>query len=162
MDDWEEPANTHPTVVILSACLAAAHVERVSGEDLLKAYAVGFEVITRLGELLALDHYKSGFHSTSTIGTSGVAAAVSRLLKLNFQETTHALWIAASQSSGFCRQFGTNVIPLQAGFAARGAIESALLARAGLTGNSNAIESERGFAGLMGVAGGQLNQLGNL
>ncbi len=161
LDDWEESANIHPTVVILPACLAAAHIERVTGEDLVQAYAVGFEVIARLGELLTLDHYKRGFHSTGTIGAIGAAAAVSRLLKLDIRSTTHALSIAASQSSGFCMQFGTNVKPLQVGFAARAAIESALLARAGTTGHSEVVESERGFAGLMGVAGGQLNHLGN-
>ena len=161
LDDWEEPANTHPTVVILPACLAAAHIERVSGEDLVSAYAVGFEVIVRLGQFVTLDHYKRGFHSTSTIGAIGAAAAVSRLLKLDVRSTTHALSIAASQASGFCVQFGTNVKPLQAGFAARAGIESALLARAGISGYSQVIESERGFAGLMGTIGGELNQLGN-
>lgn len=161
LDDWEEPANTHPTVVILPACLAAAHIERISGEDLVSAYAVGFEVITRLGQFVTLDHYKRGFHSTSTIGLIGAAAAVCRLLKLDIRSTTHALSIAASQSSGFSMQFGTNVKPLQAGFAARAAIESALLARAGTTAQTEVIESERGFAGLMGVVGGALNCLGD-
>ena len=161
LDDWEEPANTHPTVVILPACLAAAHIKRSSGEDLVTAYAVGFEVIARLGELVTLDHYKRGFHSTGTIGAIGATAAVSRLLKLDIRATTHALSIAASQSSGFSMQFGTNVKPLQAGFAARTAIESALLARVGTTARPEAIESERGFAGLMGVAGGALNRLGD-
>ena len=161
LDDWEEPANTHPTVVILPACLAAAHIERVSGEDLVSAYAVGFEVIVRLGQFVTLDHYKRGFHSTSTIGAIGAAAAVSRLLKLDVHSTTHALSIAASQASGFCMQFGTNVKPLQAGFAARAGIESALLARAGISGHVEVIESERGFAGLMGTIDGELNQLGN-
>ena len=161
LDDWEEPANTHPTVVILPACLAAAHIKRASGEDLIAAYAVGFEVIARLGELVTLDHYKRGFHSTGTIGAIGATAAVCRLLKLDVRSTTHALSIAASQSSGFSMQFGTNVKPLQAGFAARAAIESALLARVGTNAQPEAIESERGFAGLMGVAGGVLNRLGD-
>lgn len=161
LDDWEEPANTHPTVVIFPACLAAARIERISGEDLFAAYAVGFETIARLGELVTLDHYKRGFHSTGTIGAIGATAAISRLLQLDVRSTTHALSIAASQSSGFSMQFGTDVKPLQAGFAARAAIESALLARAGTTGQSEVIESERGFAGLMGMAGGKLKRLGN-
>lgn len=161
LDDWEEPANTHPSVVILPACLAAAHIKRISGEDLVSAYAVGFEVIARLGQYITIDHYKRGFHSTGTIGAIGATAAVSRLLKLDISSTIHALSIAASQASGFCVQFGTNVKPLQAGFAARAAIESAVLARAGVTGHLEVLESERGFAGLMGVKGGELNNVGN-
>ncbi len=161
LDDWEAPANTHPSVVLLPACLAIAHRKRISGEDLLAAYAIGFEVIVRLGEALTLDHYNRGFHSTATIGSIGAAAAVARLLRLDVQATTHALSIATTQASGYTLQFGTHTKPLQAGFAARIGVESGLLAEAGITATHNVIESTRGFAGLMGVAERALNPLGN-
>ncbi len=160
LDDWEEPANTHPTVVLLPACLAAAHITHVCGQSLAAAYAVGFEVIARLGEALTLDHYQRGFHSTGTIGAIGAAAAVARLMKLDQVSTAYALSIAASQASGFTLQFGTNTKPLQAGFAARAGLEAACLAQAGATGALSAIDSRRGFAGLMGVAGRTLKRLG--
>jgi len=64
LDDWEEPGNTHPTVVLLPALLATAHLRTASGADLCAAYAVGAEIIMRLGEALTLDHYARGFHST--------------------------------------------------------------------------------------------------
>ena len=54
-------------------------------------------------------------------------------------------------------QFVTNVKPLQVGFAVRAGIESALLARAGISGHAEVIESERGFAGLMWTIDGELN-----
>ena len=160
LDDWEEPANTHPTVVLLPACLAAAHGQCVSGAELLGAYAVGFEVIVRLGEALTLDHYNRGFHSTATLGSIGAAAAVSRLLNLDHQATAHALSLAATQASGYTLQFGTHAKPLQAGFAARTGVESACLAKAGVTANPNLIESSRGFAGLLGDSDGSLKSLG--
>ncbi len=159
-DDWEGAANTHPTVVLLPALLAAAQNAPVSGQQLLTAYAVGFELIARLGEAATLDHYNRGFHTTATIGSIGAAAAVSKLLGLDVQSTANALSIATSQASGFTLQFGTNVKPLQAGFAARAGVEAALLARAGLTANADIIESERGFAGLFANGGFRFKSFG--
>lgn len=160
LDDWEEPGNTHPTVVILPACLAAAQVVRASGADLLAAYAVGFETIARLGEAVSLDHYARGFHSTATLGAIGAAASVARLLRLRAEQAAHALALAASQASGYTVQFGSNAKPVQAGFAARAGLEAALMARAGVTAQPCVIEDARGFAGLMGRAGIPLRPLG--
>ena len=161
LDDWEAAANTHPTVVLLPALLAVSYNKRVSGQQLLIAYAVGFELIARLGEAVTLDHYNRGFHSTATIGSIGSAAAVAKLLDLNVPTTANALAIAATQASGFTLQFGTNVKPLQAGFAARTGVEAALLAKAGITANTDIIENERGFAGLFGIAGQPMTNLGD-
>ena len=159
LDDCEAPANTHPTVVLLPACLAACRGRKISGMQLLSAYAVGFEVIARIGVSVTMDHYNRGFHSTGTIGTIGAAAAVAKLLNLNVPETIHALSIAATQSSGYTKQFGTNTKPIQAGLAARAGYEAACLASAGATAHPEIIESERGFSGLMGIAGRPIENL---
>ena len=150
LDDWEEPGNTHPTVVLLPALLAAAHIKTARGAELLAAYAVGAEIIMRLGEALTLDHYARGFHSTATLGTIGAAGAVARLLNLSEEQTAHALALSVSQATGYTLQFGSNAKPLQAGWAARGGLESALLAAQGVTGQPHVLDSNRGFAGLMG------------
>ena len=90
LDDWEEPGNTHPTVILLPALLAAAHLRPASGARLLAAYSVGTEIIMRLGVAVSLEHYTRGFHTTATLGTIGVAGAVARLLSLTPLQTTHA------------------------------------------------------------------------
>ena len=160
LDDWEEPANTHPSVIILPAVLAIAATRQVSGAELVAAYAVGFETIARLGEAVSLDHYARGFHSTGTLGAVGVAAASARLMRLDAVCAAHALSLAATQASGFTMQFGTDAKPLQAGLAARAGLESALMAEAGATGRLHVLEDARGFAGLMGRAGRPLPPLG--
>lgn len=161
LDDWEEPGNTHPTVVILPACLAAAHLRAVSGGDLLRAYAVGFEITARLGEVVSLDHYARGFHSTATLGAIAAAAAVCRILDLTVEQGARALSLAASQAVGYTLQFGSNAKPFQAGAAARAGLESALLARAGTTAQTRVLEDARGFAGLMGGMAAPLKPLGD-
>ncbi|MEO1460212.1 MAG: MmgE/PrpD family protein, partial [Pseudomonadota bacterium] len=90
-DDWEEPGNTHPTVVLFPAIFAAAHLALVSGQRFLAAYAVGFEVIARLGQALGLAHYARGFHTTATLGALGAAAAAARALGLDAARAAHAI-----------------------------------------------------------------------
>ncbi|MEO0822295.1 MAG: MmgE/PrpD family protein, partial [Pseudomonadota bacterium] len=150
-DDWEEPGNTHPTVVLFPAIFAAAHLAPVSGQRFLAAYAVGFEVIARLGQALGLAHYARGFHTTATLGALGAAAAAARALGLDAARAAHAIGLAASQAQGYTLQFGSHAKPLQAGAAARAGIEAALLARAGCTARLDVICDPRGMAGLLGT-----------
>ncbi|WP_052262034.1 MmgE/PrpD family protein [Leisingera sp. ANG-M1] len=151
LDDWEEPGNTHPTIVIFPALLAVAETVPLTGARMFAAYAVGFEMICRLGEAVTLDHYTRGFHSTATLGTIGAAAACARALGLTAEQIGNAMAIAVSQATGYTLQFGSSVKPLQAGFAARAAYEAALLARAGATAKPEVLDSVRGFNGLMGA-----------
>ena len=150
LDDWEEPGNTHPTVVLLPALLAAAHLKPVSGHDLLAAYAVGCEIIMRLGEGVTLDHYARGFHSTATLGAIGAAGAVGQQLSLDAAQISQALSIATSRAIGYTVQFGSNAKPLQAGFAAQAGVEAAVLAAQGATGQPQVLDHPRGFVGLLG------------
>lgn len=150
LDDWEEPGNTHPTVVLLPALLAVAQAHPVSGRTLLNAYAMGTEIIMRLGEAITLEHYARGFHATATLGAIGAAGAVAHLMRLPAQQVTHALALSVSQAVGYTAQFGSNAKPLQAGFAARAGVEAACLAAIGVTAQAKVLDAPRGFAGLMG------------
>ncbi len=150
LDDWEEPGNSHPTVVLLSSLLAAASLRPASGSDLLAAYAVGTEIIMRLGEAVSLDHYTRGFHTTATLGALGATGVAGRLLRLPEGQMEHALAIAVSQAIGYTLQFGSNAKPLQAGFATRAGLECALLAEQDVTGMTSVLDHKRGFAGLLG------------
>ena len=155
LDDWEEPGNTHPTVVLLPALLGGASVAAenditISGDDVLNAYCVGAEVIMRLGQAITLSHYERGFHSTATLGALGAAAAVSRLLNLDEHQISNALGFATSQATGYTSQFGSHAKPLQAAWPARAGLESACLALSGLNAKPDTLFSQRGFTGLMG------------
>ena len=148
-DDWEEAANSHPSVVMLPALWALAAERGASGEAVATAYAAGFEVIVRLGEAFNFEHYNRGWHTTATLGVIGVAAAVSRLIGLDADRTGNALSLAISQASGYTCQFGSSGKALQAGFAARNGLMAALLAEQGLTGQPGVLDGPTGFATLM-------------
>ncbi len=147
-DDWEIPGNTHPSVAIFPALLAAATGRRLGGRALAEAYVVGFEIIARLGEGLNFEHYEAGWHSTATFGPIGAAAAVARIEGFDAETAAHAVAIAVSRASGLTAQFGSDVKPLQAGFAAEAGLTAAKLAAAGLKGQPHILEGPRGYNAL--------------
>ena len=144
-DDMCFVSLAHPSAPLVPAVLAAAESEGLSGRAVLDAYVVGFEIEARLGRLMNPRHYQRGWHCTSTLGTIGAAAAVSRLLGLDARAAGHALAIAASEASGLKENFGSMVKPLHAGLAARNGVVAALLAQAGMTASSAAIDGRQGF-----------------
>ncbi|CAI8425106.1 MAG: Uncharacterised protein [SAR116 cluster bacterium MED-G04] len=163
LDDWEEPANTHPTVVILPAVLALLDVmarpvndsvndpvnDPVSGDAVADAYAIGFEVVARIGDALGIEHYARGFHATATIAPYGAAAACCRLMGLKPVEVAHALGLVASRAIGYTAQFGTDAKPFQAGSAAEAGLIAATLAAHGVTANPAILDHDRGVAALL-------------
>jgi 2-methylcitrate dehydratase PrpD len=140
----------HPSAPLVSAALAAAEAAHASGRALLDAYVVGFELECRLGIVMNPRHYhQRGWHCTSTIGTLGAAAAVSRVLGLDSQATRHALGIAASSACGLKENLGSMVKPLHAGMAARNGITAARLAQHGFTASAHAIDGPQGYLAAM-------------
>ena len=148
-DDMCFVSLAHPSAPLVAAALAAAEVAGASGRALLDAYVVGFELEGRFGRAMNPRHYQRGWHCTATLGTIGAAAAASRLLRLDASATGHALSIAASEASGLKENFGTMVKPLHAGLAARNGVVAALLAQAGMTASSGAIDGPQGFLAAM-------------
>jgi 2-methylcitrate dehydratase PrpD len=149
-DDWEVPGNTHISVLLFPAILAASCERPLSGEEAIDAYLAGYETIARIGQAINLEHYSQGWHATATIGAIGVAAAVSRLLQLDSEQTVNALAIATSRALGYNAQFGSEAKPLQVGFAVEGGIMAAHLAATGLTGQAHMLEHASGMVALMG------------
>jgi 2-methylcitrate dehydratase PrpD len=148
----------HPSAPLVPAVLAAAESRRLAGRAVLDAYVVGFEIEARLGRLMNPRHYQRGWHCTSTLGTVGAAAAVSRLLRLDAAAAGHALAIAASEASGLKENFGTMVKPLHAGLAARNGVLAALLAQAGMTASERALDGPQGFLHALDSEGAGLDE----
>ena len=128
-DDTHASVRGHPSAPIVAAALAAAETSGASGAQLVDAYLIGLEVAGRAGRSLGPSHAARGFHSTSTLGVLGAAAASARLLGLNPPRATAALGIAASSAAGLRLNFGSMTKPLHAGQAARAGLLAGLLAQ---------------------------------
>jgi 2-methylcitrate dehydratase PrpD len=149
-DDVHASVRGHTSTVLFPALLGCASLLFAEGHlpsagQLLDASVIGVETMGLLGLALGPDHYEAGFHATATLGAIGAAAASSALLGLNERETAIALGLAATQSAGLRSQFGSDGKPLHAGLAARSGLMSALLARAGFQGASEALDGPNGF-----------------
>jgi 2-methylcitrate dehydratase PrpD len=144
-DDTSFALMGHPSVPLLAAALACAEAETGDGADVALAYVLGFEIDAALGLAVNPAHYTRGWHATSSIGTLGCAAAAARLLRLDVDQTRHALGIAATLASGLKENFGSMTKPFHAGHAAQNGVRAAQLAREGLTASDEALEGRQGY-----------------
>lgn len=157
-DDYHATFRGHPTTVVLSALMALSHKAPAVGvQAFLDAYIVGVELAGRLGKAIGTRHYSAGFHSTATLGTVAATGAACRLLNLTLSQTQIALGLAATQASGLRSQFGSAAKPLHAGLAARSAVGSALLAKAGFAGQADGVVES--FLQALGFGAEQPQQL---
>lgn len=153
--DWDDMNATlfgHPSCTLVPAILACVEAVPASGGVLLAAYIAGLEVDARLGRIANPDHYRRGWHATATLGVLGATAAASRMLGLAPDTTRHALGTAASAAGGLRANFGTMTKALHAGRAAAEGVHAALLARAGYTASSEALDGPSGFFAALGAS----------
>lgn len=146
LDDIHKASIVHAATVIMPAALAVAEWKNCSGQQLLEAIIVGYEVAFRIGETVTPAHYYY-FHNTATCGTFGATAAVCKLLQLNEEQIVHALGSAGTQAAGLWEFIEDGVMSkqLHPGNAGVNGIISALLAEVGFTGASAILEGKRGF-----------------
>src|SRR5262250_3281691 len=144
-DDWDAFIHAgHPTCMVAAAALSLGEVIGSSGKDLLKAYALAIEILTKIAAN-APNVQDRGFHSTPVWGSIGAAVAWASLMRLGPAKSKATLGIAASAAGGIHRQQGSMVKPFHAANAARNGVEAALLAEKGFTADAAIIESPRGF-----------------
>jgi 2-methylcitrate dehydratase PrpD len=136
----------HPSVSLVPAVFALGEQVNASGRDVLLAYAVGFEVMAKIGRTTQPAHsLEGGWHSTGTIGAFGATAACCKLLGLDAGQIGRALGIVYSMTSGNVKNFGTMCKPLHAGLAARNAVEAALWSELGFTSVPSPFDGYRNF-----------------
>jgi 2-methylcitrate dehydratase PrpD len=144
-DDWEPFIHAgHPSSMVVGAALSLAEPIGASGRDLLRAYVLGIEVLTKIAGA-SPNLQARGFHSTPVLGSLGAAVASASLLKLDPDKIRAALGVAASGCGGIHRQQGSMVKPFHAGNSARNGVEAALLAKRGFTADPAIFEAPRGF-----------------
>lgn len=149
-DDVHYGIHGHPSAVLFPAVIAAADSAGVDGATMLSGYLAGIGVMAAMNHAFGPRHYSVGWHSTSTCGAIGAAAAVARVWGLDAQLSAYAMSIAASMAGGVRANFGTVVKPMHAGFAARAGVEAASLARAGVVPADDALGGRFGAVAVFG------------
>jgi len=151
IDDHIDTGGGHPGAYSTAVSLALAEKGRANGRAIIAAIAAGYETAWRLGRTLSPASTSNGWHSQSTIGAFASTAVAAKLLNLNAGQLAQAFAIAGSQASGTGEygMSGGEVKRMHSGLAARAGIQSAMLAKGGLTGPLTIFEGKYGMVRML-------------
>jgi 2-methylcitrate dehydratase PrpD len=144
-DDFEPVTKAHPGSSAVPAALAVAEKEGRSGQEFIRAVALGYDMSCRLlmalGPDLVRDSHRSAEGTSSTFGALGAAASLARL---DEQGMRFAISYAAQQVSGLwsCVKDEDHIEKAFdfAGMGARNGVTAVDMAQAGLTGVADVLD----------------------
>ena len=153
MDFTAAGADASMQTTIIPAAIAMAEEKKINGEILITAITAALESQWRVS--MALDSKgtafkQKGFYVTSASGPLGAAAACSKILNLDENQTTMALSIGASEAFGpsYCAYMGeARGKVLFCGLSAYMGLMAAYMAKEGLTSVIDVMEADGGFLG---------------
>src|SRR5262249_27843916 len=146
-DDMAMP-DLHPSGSIVPVVLAVCEWQSASGAQAIAATAVALELCLRLGRAgydptsRSSRFLQRGQDPTAICGTLAGAAAAAKLLGLDAKAIANAIGIAVSFAAGSleANRSGGTIKRFQSGWAAKSAIQAALLAKYGVDGPAQALE----------------------
>ena len=149
-DDTHPPSLTHPGTSVVPAALAIGEARRLSGERVLRAIVLGYDICSRL--LLALHpmpFLRSGHHAGAFGQAFGAAAAAGALLELDPLAVRYMLSYSAQQAAGLYTMFRDpehiEKAYAMGGMPAHNGTAAALMASTQWTGVEDVFSGERDF-----------------
>lgn len=145
-DDTHTPSVIHGGAVVIPTALAMAEEHSASGDELVRALVVGFEVLIRLGLAAPGAFQARGFQTTAICGPFAAALMSGLMMGLDEEQLVAALGIAGSQPGGIFEYLsdGSSVKQVHQGWASQAGIAAARLSRAGFTGPRTVLEGRFG------------------
>jgi 2-methylcitrate dehydratase PrpD len=159
----------HYSNPVTAAALAVGERLGASGEDVVLAWMVGYEVIAAVAKATNTPKGNSllvnGFFNQGFYPVFGVAALAGKLMGLDAWQIRMAFGNAATAMSGMMKNRGSHSKAFTAGNAAMHGVMAAELASRGFTANEDIFDTEIGAARLMnleyGDAEAMLEDLGD-
>lgn len=149
-DDSNGSAGMHPGCAVLPAALAMAERQDVSGADLVRAVALGYDIGGRTNKVLGRDAMRARNHLPFSIGgTLGATAAAGCLAGLTRPEQYRFLFSYGAQQASGVMTYARDTEHIEKAF-----IFGGMPARNGLTA---AIMIQEGFTGVWDVFSGDGN-----
>jgi len=149
-DDSHAPSRNHPGCAVIPAALAVAESRHESGEQLIKAVVLGYDVAARVNYALGPDEFAAASRCTHSVGgTFGAGAAAAALFRLGERQTRHVLSFCAQQASGIgshVRDPGHIEKAFDfGGMPARNGVTAATMVASGMSGVDDVFSGERNF-----------------
>lgn len=154
LDDGHRFGMVHPGAPIISALLPLAYAERLTGVDLLRGIAAGYEAAIRLAIAVQPAMKHKGYHATGTCGAIGAAMGAGVALRLDRAQLLGTLAAAATQSAGILEVIrdGSRLKPFNAGHAAMHGLVAVTMGRAGFTGPADVLGGKQGLLNVLSDA----------
>jgi 2-methylcitrate dehydratase PrpD len=144
-DDSDLRNIVHAGTTACATSLAVAEKTGSSGEDVLAAMVLGYEVAGRINGAMIGGLQKKGFHGCIVAAFAGAVAA-GRLMMLNQPQMTQAIALIATSMGGLHAAANTSVArEYHAGLAAMLGVNAAQAARLGLVVEETILETKGGF-----------------
>lgn len=149
-DDSHKDSRCHPGCGVIPAALAMSEKEGRSGEALLRAVVLGYDVCCRIPPALGVDSFYEAGHSTHSFAPLfGAAAAAGALAGLGEKQIPWLISYTAQQASGVnCWQRDENHMEKAfdfGGMPARNGVAAAAMVAAGFTGVADVFSGPRNF-----------------
>jgi 2-methylcitrate dehydratase PrpD len=149
-DDSDLRNIVHAGTTACATSLAMAEKTGSSGEDVLAAIVLGYEVAGRINSAMIGGLQKKGFHGSIVSSFAGVVAA-GRLMQLNARQMTHAMALMSTSMGALHAAANTSTArEYHAGVAAVLGVNAAQAASMGFTTEESIFEGERGFFEIYG------------
>jgi 2-methylcitrate dehydratase PrpD len=146
-DDFEPVTKAHPGCAVVPAALAMGERHKGSGQDLIRAVALGYDLCCRWLMALGPNHVRATHRSAEGVSaTMGAAAAAASMARLDEKGMRYALSYAIQQVSGVW-SWERDLEHVEkafdfAGMGARNGVTAALMAQLGFTGVEDVLEGE--------------------
>jgi 2-methylcitrate dehydratase PrpD len=146
-DDFEPVTKAHPGCAVVPAALAVGERGNASGQELLRAVALGYDLCCRWLMALGANHVRATHRSAEGVSsTMGAAAAAASMARLDETGMRYALSYAVQQVSGVW-SWERDVEHVEkafdfSGMGARNGVTAALMAQLGFTGVAEVLEGE--------------------
>jgi len=147
MDDKHGSSLARPGSTIIPAVLAAAEADGATMNEAIEATVVGYEIMIRLGFVAGPRFLERGYHTSSLIGSFGVAAAIGRYRRATPGQIVDAMGISGTFASGIqeSTRTGSTSKILHGGWGAHAGMLAVDLAMAGISGPASVFEGKFGF-----------------
>ena len=149
-DDTHPPSLTHPGTSVVPAALAIGESRGLSGEQVLRAIVLGYDICSRL--LLSvkpMPFLRSGHHAGAFGQLFGAAAAAGALLEFDPLKVRYLFSYTAEQASGLYTMFRDpqhiEKAYAMGGMPAHNGTQAALMVEHGFTGVEDVFSGERDF-----------------
>jgi 2-methylcitrate dehydratase PrpD len=152
-DDSDLRNIVHCGTPLTATALALAEHHGSTGAEVLAAIVLGYELAGRIIDAVP-DARTRGFHG-STRAIFAATGAASRLLRLDTEQTTHAIGLAATSAGGLAKAADTSVArEYNCGNATLLGIQAAEAARRGYTSEERILDMRQGYFEAFGGADG--------